>query len=102
MESQSLKFDPVKLKEAAQQCGDIRSNIIAVKGEEFGHHVSFFIALDALADLISPSAAPMAIRVINDLSSEYIRIAKISDEDQKEIARIMDQLTDLLKWATVK
>ena len=99
MPGPKLNFDPAKLKEAAQKVSEIRDNVRAVKGDVYERHLSFFIALSALTDLIVPELRGMSQMVFRDIGGMYIITANISEEDQKEIAKTIDNLEKIVSEA---
>lgn len=101
MNSPNLKFDAEKLKVASKQVAEIRDNIKAVKGEVYERNLSFFIALAAIGDLITPECAIMGSMVMRDLGMIYIKAAAISDADQLEMTITIKNLEEIIAVAVL-
>jgi hypothetical protein len=83
-------------KEKLEAIKDLRTNAVAVKGEEFGKHLKFFIGLNAFTELVKPDKAIFAAVIIADLVTRYVELCSISTEDQKEIVNIIKKSEEIL------
>jgi hypothetical protein len=84
-------------KEKLEAIKDLRTNAVAVKGEEFGKHLKFFIELNSFSAIVQPDKAFIAALVVADLATRYIELCSISTEDQKEIVNIIKKSEAILK-----